>query len=1133
MMDEGRGSDGSAIVYVGHNLPDSITKDHVLQHFKEFVPNIDILRSTVITNKAGKRHVKLFFTSSVAADKAISQMNGTQIRGFNLHVNRWGPRRKESESDPLSQFLQQRAETTPHHAVLEYDSSDDSQSDISSISIGSSNMSESDGSFKAYMGANLPDRIQESSIKTHLQSSGYTVKSVRVVTSRKKETRFAIVAFSSQEALDQAVRQFNGTKVLGYKLTVSCWVDKKGHNDSRRKQGQGHAPRNQEKMLSTPGSHPSDLSAVVLQQRAEATPHHSVLEYDSSDDSQSDISSISFGSSSMSESDGSFKAYMGTNLPSNIQESTLKTHLQSSGYTVKFVRIVTVRKNETRFAIVGFSSQEALEQAVKQLNGSKLSGYKLTVSSWVDKKVSRKGCKDSPHKQGQGQTPKTKEKKLSTSTPGSCTSDLCTVILKGVPTSVDNSLLRTICEAHGKVTSLHMNMGEGTAFVTYPSPDIASAAGIKLNGLTLGGGLLTVVPSVNKEPPHSGYRAPDQSVESGYGTPHQPPYQSALQGPVPPLQGQHHLSVGYGVTPQGHGPPPQGHGLPPQGHGPPPQGHGCPPQGYGPPPQGHGPPPQGHGPPPQGYGPPPQGHRPPPQGHGPSPQGYGPPPQGYGPLPQGHGPPPQGHGPPPQGRGPPPQGHGPPPQGYGPPPLSHGPPPQGHGPSPQGYGTPPTGHGPPPQGYGPQPQAHGPPPQGYGPPTQGYQSPPQGYTDSAQSYSQGPMQPGLGQFPQPSQPRGAYPPTVQYNMQSPMHESQGLPQHARQQVPPASPLLGHSTPARTHSGAVSVKVSNLHPTVSEEDLKYTIHSVDPSAQLAFHETPGSTPNYAHINCADEADAIRVVERLDGRKFHGKPVSAKIQKRKEASVESVLPPATGTAPLEGMEMPVSVKLSRLSNSVTDKQIWKYVSNIQGIPSVVLKPVLDQEHNYAYVNCENRMVAQQVVQKLNGMKLFGSVIKATVQQPKRAKEKVEGTTSEVDTAEESQEMSQDLYNFFQQRFSKDIADIEARGCTLVYSEECLTVRGPEMVVNEFYRSTMEPVKDGSQSLTADQWGQLMAAKKGGTTLFQELTSPFLHNPNVKIDRRENPFMLVMVGFQEAVDAARTHFLSKMDTKLAADK
>ena len=1090
MMDEGRGSDGSAIVYVGHNLPDSITKDHVLQHFKAFVPNIDILRSTVITNKAGKRHVKLFFTSSLAADKAISQMNGTQIRGFNLHVNRWGPKRKESEPDPLSQFLQQRAETTPHHAVLEYDSSDDSQSDISSISIGSSNMSESDGSFKAYMGTNLPGRIQESSIKTHLQSSGYTVKSVRVVTSKKKETRFAIVAFSSQEALDQAVRQFNGTKLLGYKLTVSCWVDKKvskkGHIDSRRKQGQGQASMKQEKKLSTPVSHPSDLSAVVLQQRAEATPHHSVLEYDSSDDSQSDISSISFGSSNRSESDGSFKAHIGANLPGKIQESTLKTHLQSSGYSVKFVRIVTVKKNETRFAIVGFSSQEALEHAVKQLNGSKLSGYKLTVSSWVDKKVSRKGRKDSPHKQGQGQTPKKKEKKLSASTPGSCTSDLCTVILKGVPTSVDNSLLRTICEAHGKVTSLHMNMGEGTAFVTYPSPDIASAAGIKLNGLTLGGGMLTVVPSVNKEPPHSGYRAPDQSVESGYGTPHQPPYQSALQGPAPPLQGQHHLSVGYGVPHQGHGPPPQGHGPPPQGHGPPPQG-------YGPPPQGHGPPPQGHGPPPQGYGPP---------------------------L-QGHGPPPQSYGPPPPGHRPPPQGHGPPPQGYGPPPPGHGPPPQGHGPPPQGYGPPPPGHGPPPQG-------HGTPPQGYGPPPQGYGPPPQGYTTSAQSYGQGPMQPGLGQFPQPSPPSGAYPPTVQYTMQSPMHGSQELPQHVRQQAPPAGPLLGHSKPARSHSGVVTVRVSNLHVGVTEEELRGILSFV-PSAVVVLHHTPGYKPNYAHINCADQADAGRVMESFKGRKFHGMPVSVKIQ-REEASE---LSPAVGATLPVDTETPVSVKVINLPSSMTEKQIRKHISNINGISSVVLKSVLKQEHNYAYVNCDNGIAAQQVVQKLNGMKLFGSVIKATVQQPKKAKEKAEATTSEVDTAEEGQEMSQDLYDFFQQRFSKDIADLEAGGGTLQYSEGFLTVRGPEMVVNMFYRNTMEPVKDGSQSLTADQWGQLMAAKKGGTTLFQELASPFLHNPNVKIDRRENPFMLVMVGFQEAVDAARSHFLSKMDTKLAVDR
>ena len=892
MGDEGRGSDSSPALYVGHNLPESITKDHILQHFKAFVPHINVLKSNLITNKAGKRHCKLVFTSDAAADKAMSEMNQTKIRGFKLRINRWGPKKKEPETDPLSQFLQA---AQPQHVTADDDSSDDSQSDISSVSIGSSLVCESDGSFRAYVGSNLPGRIQESTLYQHFQGLGCTVKSAQIITT-KKQTRFAIVAFSSQEALDEAVKHVHGTKLLGYKLTVSPKIKRKG---ASREQGQGQIPKKQ-------GKKPSAV--------------------------------------------------------------------------------------------------------------------------------------------------------------GDCSTDLCTVILRGIPSTVDSSLLRPMCEAYGKVTSLHVNRDEGTAVVSYPSPELAATAGSHLNGLQCGGGTLSVVTSASRQSLYPGYPAPAHQLGSEVSLSHQPGYRMPQQ----PLVGTHQGSV----------PPLQGHGPPLRGHGPPLQGHGPPHQGHGPPFQGHGPPLQGHGPPLQGHGPPLQGHGPPLQGHGP-------------PL-QGHGPPLQGHGPPLQGHGPPLQGHGSPLQGYGPP-LQ--------------------GHGPPLQGYGPTLQGHGPPLQGHGHPRQDHAPPPQ-------SYGQGPAQPGL-QFPQPFLPGGARSPPAQ-----------GLPQQLGQQLHPAGFHPGPPTQVHAHSGVVSVKVSNIHRSVSKEDLKRFVSAV-PSADVLFHAAQGSKPNYAHINCADQADASRVEEILKGKKFNGMPVSVKFQRGKEFSVPPS-PTVCAAPPVTvDMQTPVSVKVTRLPKLATEKQIRRHINSIQGISSVVLmnKPTL--EHNYAYVNCENGFAATQVVQKLNGMQLLDSNIKATLQQSKKAKENEEATASEVDTTEEGQEMSQDLYDFFQHRFSKDIANFEARGGTLPYSDGFMTVRGPEAEVNAFYKNCMKPVKDGSQPLTADQWGQLMAAKKGGTTLFQELSSPFLHNPNVKLDRRENPFTLVIVGFQEAVDAARSHFLSKMDTKMVVDR
>ena len=326
-----------------------------------------------------------------------------------------------------------------------------------------------------------------------------------------------------------------------------------------------------------------------------------------------------------------------------------------------------------------------------------------------------------------------------------------------------------------------------------------------------------------------------------------------------------------------------------------------------------------------------------------------------------------------------------------------------------------------------------------------------------------------------------------------------------------------------------MKISNIHHSITDEELK-RILSVVPSAVVVFHATPGSKPNYAHVNCTDPADVNRVMEILKGRKFNGMPVSVKTQKGKDFSVP---PPPVRADPPVDMQAPVSVKVTRLPKSATEKQLHRLIRSIQGVSFVVLKTVPTQEHNYAYVNCENCFAAEQVAQSLNGMQLLGSTIKATLQQSKKTEENEEVDAPGADTAEEGQEMSQDLYDFFQHRFRKEITTFEATGGILQYSEGFISVQGPEAEVNAFYKNSIKPVKDGSQPLTADQWGQLMAAKKGGTTLFQELSSPFLHNPNLKLERRENPFTLVIVGFQEAVDAATSHFFSKMDAKMVVNR
>ena len=685
------------------------------------------------------------------------------------------------------------------------------------------------------------------------------------------------------------------------------------------------------------------------------------------------------------ESDLSATLYVGHNLPESITKDHILQHFKTFVPDIDVLKsTVITNKAGKRHCKLVFTNDVAAEQAISQMNGTQIRGFKLHVNRWRPPAA------------------------------GNQSTDLCTVILRGIPNTVDDSLLRPLCEAYGKLTHLEVNRDKGTAVISYPSPEVAATASSYLNGMQCGGGTLSVVSSASKGPLNPRYVAPAPSLSRevspssigpqrpGYSMPHKPLVQGSLplhQGTSPPLQGRRSPL-------HGHGPPLQSNGPPLQGHGPPLQGHGAPLHGRGPPLQGHGPPLHGHGS-----------------------------------LLQGHGPPLQGHGLPPQA-----------------------------------YGT--------------------------------------------------------------------------------------------------------FTQVQHHSRLVSIKISNIHPSITDGELK-RILSVVPSAEVVFHATPGSKPNYAHVNCAVPADVNRVMEILKDRKFNGMPVSVKTQKGKFSVPSS---PVHAAPPVD-MQAPVSVKVTRLPKSVTEEQLHGLIRSIQGVSSVALKTVPTQEHNYAYINCENGFAAEQVAQNLNGMQLLGSTIKATLQQSKKTKENEEvdgmhllgstikatlqqskktkendevagmqllGSTIKAtlqqskktkeneevdapgaDTAEEGQEMSQDLYDFFQHRFHKEIATLEASGGILQYSEGFISVRGPEAEVNAFYKNFIKPVKDGSQLLTPDQWGQLMAAKNGATTLFQELASPFLHNPNLKLERRENPFTLVIVGFQEAVDAATSHFFSKMNTKMVVNR
>ena len=123
-----------------------------------------------------------------------------------------------------------------------------------------------------------------------------------------------------------------------------------------------------------------------------------------------------------------------------------------------------------------------------------------------------------------------------------------------------------------------------------------------------------------------------------------------------------------------------------------------------------------------------------------------------------------------------------------------------------------------------------------------------------------------------------------------------------------------------------------------------------------------------------------------------------------------------------------------------------------------------------------------------------------------------------------MSSALYQFITKRFEKDA---ERAGVRIQFSDGSLVLEGPEPALSAFYESCISPLKDGSMPITGDQWNLLVTAREDGT-LFQNIVKPYQYNPNVLIDKKEDPFMLVIVGYKDAVESARESFLCKLGRK-----
>ena len=159
-----------------------------------------------------------------------------------------------------------------------------------------------------------------------------------------------------------------------------------------------------------------------------------------------------------------------------------------------------------------------------------------------------------------------------------------------------------------------------------------------------------------------------------------------------------------------------------------------------------------------------------------------------------------------------------------------------------------------------------------------------------------------------------------------------------------------------------------------------VDAIDPTAVVFFHQTEGTKPNWAHINCAGLSSAEKVVTRLHGTFIHGLPLSVKVVGTDKQGTAATSPKPTLRS-IPGAPFFASVKVSSIPKSVAEDDILRQLSRISGI-SVKVHEVPDQESNFAYVNCIDRSEAEEVVQRLNGRCVGGQSLRAKIVEQKTA-------------------------------------------------------------------------------------------------------------------------------------------------------
>ena len=214
-------------VYVGNNLPPSVTENDIRKHFKKFEPHIQKLVLITVKDPKTKRYAKVTFISLQAAQMAVEKLHNTQLpqSKYRLVVNIWGKSKKEADKVP----------TSPTKSIPEEDAKGTEKKSrqrrkqkgaSEQVTMAPNQEDEPTEELVGLTIENVSVQISGDQLKQMLEGFG-DVKRYSITSAPTGKTVYkAEVYFSSKEEADDTIGHLNGNQLAGEKISVQYIIPK-------------------------------------------------------------------------------------------------------------------------------------------------------------------------------------------------------------------------------------------------------------------------------------------------------------------------------------------------------------------------------------------------------------------------------------------------------------------------------------------------------------------------------------------------------------------------------------------------------------------------------------------------------------------------------------------------------------------------------------------------------------------------------------------------------------------------------------------------------------------------------------------------------------------------------------------